>query len=218
MSLNEVENILINHTYLIYTTKSHLKMKKGKVCDRFRLIIPADNIPKDEEVYFVMLRILRHKFKSDEQTENKSAGFLCNEDSDVYLNHGKVFDCLGYSEKAETIVALEAKIKLLEHDKRLEKTNEYQSKGEYILDAEELKTHIDLETMIDIVDTLGFEVNRMHMFSLRDDERTPSAKIYSNGIYDFGSGYAVDIFGLVMDRLRISFPESLEYVNRFIRR
>ena len=217
MSIEEVQTILEHHRYLIYTTKSHQKEKKGVICDRFRLIIPAENIPKDEDVYFTMLRLLRYKFKSDKQTETKSAGFLCHDSDVLWLHDGRVFNCSGYADKAETIVALEAKIKILEDEEKAETRKNF--KQEYMtgLQAKDIKEMLDLETMIEIVDSLGIEVTSRGKCSIRD-ERSPSTQLYADGGYcDFGGDYG-DIFELVMKYLNISFRDSLEYVNQFIRR
>lgn len=217
MSIDEVMKMLEHHTYLMYTTKSHQKEKQGTVCDRFRLIIPAENIPKEEDVYFTMLRLLRHKFKSDEQTETKSAGFLCNSECTVIKQEKRVFNCSGFASKAETIVALEAKIKIIEDEQKQEVRSHFKTEHMFDLDVSVIKESLDLEIMIDVVDSLGIEVTRRGKCSIRE-ERSPSTQLYADGgVHDFG-GDSIDIFTLVMDRLHIDFKEAMKYVSSFIRK
>ena len=41
MTVDEMEFILSNYVYILYTTKSHQKEKNGIICDRFRVIMPT---------------------------------------------------------------------------------------------------------------------------------------------------------------------------------
>ena len=97
-SISDVLEILDGYNMLLYTTKSHQKEKQGIICDRFRLVLPSDNIPKDEDTYFVMLELLRDLFDSDKQTETKSAGFLGNRGAYTFVrDDGKNFNCISFS-------------------------------------------------------------------------------------------------------------------------
>lgn len=218
MTISDIQILLEHHTYLIYTTKSHQKDKHGLICDRFRLIIPAENIPRDDTVYFTMLRLLRHRFKSDKQTETKSAGFLGNSNAKVYKNKGRTFNCGAFADKAETIVALESKAKIIEQELKEEARKTYSQ--EFMstrVNVAEIKEQLDLEIMIEIVDSLGIEVTSRGKCSIRE-ERSPSTQLYADGgVHDFG-GDSTDIFGLIMDKTGISFRDSIDYVCQYLRK
>ena len=57
LSIAEAKNKFKRYAYLLCTTKSHQREKKGIICDRFRLILKAKNIPNGDE-YFKRIRNL----------------------------------------------------------------------------------------------------------------------------------------------------------------
>ncbi len=56
------------------------------------------------------------------------------------------------------------------------------------------------ENMASALMSLGYEISRNWQFTLRDGERTPSAKIYEDGgVYDFGSGWNGDLISVLQE-------------------
>jgi hypothetical protein len=184
------------------------------------LLLPSANIPKDEDIYFTMLEVFRSKIGSDKQVETKTGAFLCNSGCEKYYNFdGDIFDCSKVTDIARRLVDVRTRqreIKIAELGSKKESIS--QSNTTYKLDARDVKEMLDIETMIDIVDSLGISVTSKGKCSIREDERTPSTQLYSGGwVHDFG-GDSMDIFTLVMDRVNLDFPSAIKYVNEFIRR
>ena len=96
MSLQEVKNILVQYTYLIYTTKSHGKEKGGKIADRFRIIIPtATMFYVDNERHKEMMKNLADKLELidiDYATMNIDRLWFGSEDCEIYKNQGELLD------------------------------------------------------------------------------------------------------------------------------
>ena len=84
LSLAEAQKMFKRYKYLIGTTKSHQVSKKSVICDRYRLCLPAINIPRDKDIYFRMLSLLVPF--NDEQTEIGTGAFLGNDDAIIIYN------------------------------------------------------------------------------------------------------------------------------------
>jgi len=207
LPISEFQKMFKKYKYILGTTKSHQTEKKGIVCDRYRVIIPAINIPEDDDVYFRTIELLAPF--SDEQVLTLSCAFLGNDNAIIIRSDGKLIDMFKASVLAEEQIKeerLEKKRKTIDKDLM----PSYGSNS-----AEMVKEQITYEIAIDILESLGIEVVG-NKFSIRD-ERTKSIKIYKDGhCYDFGDGKAYDMFQVVMDREGISFPQAVRYCKNFI--
>lgn len=211
MSIDEARKLFNKYTYLIATTKSHQQEKKGTVCDRYRIVFPAINIPRDKDIYFKMLEQFASFVPCDKQASKSGGGFLGYFGCSHYYNEGIMFDCSLLAEQAKQMSVNEKKEKI-----KREMERKLSPDVDYALDVQDIKQELNMEIMTDIIDSLGYEVVG-NKFRLREDERTPSATIYKDGgIYDFGSG-GISIFDLVMMKKAIDFRESLQYVSKFIK-
>lgn len=207
ISIAEAQKMFKKYKYLIGTTKSHQKDKKGVICDRFRLCLPAINIPTDKDVYFKMLNILVPF--NDEQTEHSTGAFLGYDDAIIIYNDGKLIDCHNASILAEKQVVKEA-VKKIEIDKDL--MPDYNG-----LSFKDLKEQLTFESVVDIIESIGYEVIG-NKFKLREEERTASCTIRygSLNIVDYGGEFSGDIFQLLKEYNDMSFSEAKRYVRNFI--
>jgi len=79
-----------------------------------------------------------------------------------------------------------------------------------------VKSRLTQSLTKDIVESLGFEVNRQSKFMMRE-EQTPSASISSNGyIKDFGGDFAGDTISFVQYHNNCSFVEAINLVAPFV--
>ena len=212
-TIEEARDWFKEYTYLLYTTKSHQQEKKGIVCDRFRLVLPASNVPTGE-LYWAMMRELESLLPIDKQVNTPTGAFLGNSDAKVYTNMGKVYDCSPLLSMAQYRLSNEKKAKELKKRKRLENLEQQV----YTINVQDIKNYVEKEDVLEILDELGYDVNfRLGKFKLREDERTHSAKVYQNGyIYDYGSGWKGDILDIIQDRLGIGFRDSISYLQNYI--
>lgn len=211
MSLQDANKVFGRFMYLLTTTKSHRVLKGGVICDRFRVILPARNIPNNAELYFTMLDVMRGQIPAiDPQPNCKSGAFLGNSTAECYYNDGEIYDCTKAVEVAIYRLANENKIKEKLRDDRVQYT------GTYNLNVKDLKSTLKFEDIVDILETLGYEVEG-NKFKLRD-ERTPSCTIFNDcELNDFGGSFKGDIFDLLTQYKDMSFKDALNYVNNFIR-
>ena len=211
LSIEEAKQQFKAYEYLIATTKSHQKDKKGIICDRFRIIIPAKNIPAGEQ-YFDMMRILEDRFAFiDKQVNTKTGAFLGSFGCEHFYNSGMVFDCspiLKMVKPKEDITPRKNNI-------NIPKTQNY-NKG-IDLPIQDIKNRLTRETVADIVSYCGFEVNRQFKFKYRQGERTPSASISPELlIKDFGSDLSTDVIGFVQEVKSVDFKTAVEIVGGFV--
>jgi len=207
VTIHEFQSMFKHLKYILATTKSHQKLKHGKILDRFRVIIPAINIPTDNDVYFRTLEIL-FPF-SDEQVLTLTCAFLGTDNAIIIKNDGKKLDMFKASSLAEIQI----------EDERIEKKSKeidpdlMQSYGNN--DAETIKEQITYDIAREILESIGIEMD-CNKFSIRD-ERTKSIKLYDNGsAYDFGDGKHYDMFSVLMEREGMSFPNAIRYCKNFI--
>lgn len=210
LSVNEAKKMFADYKYLIYTTKSHQVDKKGKICDRFRIILASDNIPKGDK-YFVMMRVLEERMPFiDKQVNNKTGAFLGNFDCEYWYNNGKDFDCKRFLDAME-VDTERVKIKpapVLRNAEDVFKN----------IDVSKVTSALNRELVSDIVSSLGYEVNRQFKFRYRAEERTPSASINSGTnplIKDFGGSFEGDAIEFVREVKRCTFAQAVEYVARY---
>lgn len=212
-SIEQAKQLFKKNTYIIYTTKTHQKEKKGLTCDRFRIILPAKNIPQGE-LYFAMMEELANLLPIDKQVNTKTGSFLGN-DGEVYIKYGEDYDCSYLHSLAEYRLANKKKQVQLKEMKRLDNLRD----AVHTLNVNDLKNYLDEEDTLNIIHELGYEVNSWtRKFKRREDERTHSCKVYSQGYwYDYGSGEKGDVLDLIQEKHNIDFVESMKYVEDYLR-
>ena len=210
LSINEAMNIFRDYNYLIATTKSHQVDKKGVKCDRFRVIIPSDNIPRGED-YFKLTDMLEKKYPLiDKQVNTKTGAFLGFFNCQYWYNKGKNFDC---GELIENYNRLNNA--MLKESNHTPPTKQNYSQGEP-LPIEEIKSRLSRELIADIISSCGFDVNRKFMFKMRQDERTPSASIKEDGlIKDFGGDFAGDIIDFIIEVKGVDLKTAVEIIGGY---
>lgn len=206
MSIENAKNLFKEYEYFICTTKSHQKEKKGKVCDRFRVILKAINIPV-ADIYFDYMRQLELLFPFiDKQVNTKTGAFLGFANCQYWYNKGKDFDFEMLKPTTKKQIANKKQIKPLEL-----KEND--------LPIETIKTYLNRDIVAQIVESLGYQVDRNYKFKYRINEKTPSASINNSEnplIKDFGSDLSTDVFGFVEVVNQCSFKDSVSYVGSFV--
>lgn len=205
LSITEAKELFKEYQYLMATTKSHQKEKKGVVCDRFRVIFQSDNIPTGDD-YFYVTDFLEIKYPFiDKQVNTKTGAFLGFAKCEYWYNDGKLFDSQSALKN----------MKRIKQSQTAEKT-EYKE-PRHDLPIDQIKQSLDQETVSQIVESCGFEVNRNFKFKFREDERTPSASIRKDGyIKDFGSDMAGDAISFVQETKGLDFMASVAYVGGFV--
>ena len=206
MSIVDAKNLFKEYQYFICTTKSHQKEKKGKVCDRFRVILKAINIPVGD-TYFEYMRQLELLFPFvDKQVNTKTGAFLGFANCEYWYNKGKDFDFEILKPTQKKQVPIKQQIKPLE-----QKEND--------LPIETIKTYLNQDMVAQIVESLGYSVDRNYKFKYRLDEKTPSASISNSDnplIKDFGSDLSTDAFGFVEIVSQCTFKDAVRYVGNFV--
>lgn len=206
MSISEAKKLFQEYEYFICTTKSHQKDKKGKICDRFRVILKAINIPSGD-VYFDYMRQLELLFPFiDKQVNTKTGAFLGFANCKYWYNKGKDFDFEVLKPATKKQVAIKQQIKPVER-----KEND--------LPIEDIKLHLNRDVVAQIVESLGYDVDRNYKFKYRQEEKTPSASINNSEnplIKDFGSDLSTDVIGFVEIVNQCSFKDAVSYIGSFI--
>jgi hypothetical protein len=205
MSIQEAKDMFSNYTYLITTTKSHRREKKGLILDRYRIILPATNIPTGE-LYWNMLQLLSERIPMDIQVNNPTGAFLGNSEAINIYNEGEIYDCSSLIPLAEYRMVNKLKIKKIQVE--YEKTD--------TTDLKELKETLDRDIVKMILMDLGSEFTG-NKFKLRDDDRTPSAIVMDSGyIIDFGDrSQDGDIFDILHRKHDMNFNVSISFVKKY---
>lgn len=205
LTIDKAKEIFKCFKYFICTTKSHQKEKKGLVCDRFRIILPIINNPIGDD-YFSYMRNLEKMFSFiDVQVNTKTGAFLGFAKCEYWYNNGDLFD-----------MDILRPVSIKKVEKIINKQMPF---NEADIALESIKSSLTRETVAEIVNSLGFEVDRNFKFKYRQDERTPSASINNATnplIKDFGSDISGDIFYFVQKVNNLNFLESVDYVKRYI--
>ena len=207
ISISKIQSIFKKYKYIIGTTKSNMKLKKGVICERFRIIIPCINIPTDDDVYFRALELIAPF--NDEQTLTKTASFLGNSNATIIRNDGDILDLYKASILAKQQIDEEYREKVV-IDKDLVTYRGNNS-------IEELRELITADVVKEVLESIGIEFVG-NKCKLREEENTHSAKVYPSGyIKDFGcSESSGDVFKILQDKEDMSFSEALSYVRNFI--
>ena len=210
LPISSFQRMFSKYQYILATTKSHQQDKKGIRCDRYRVIIPALNIHSNADIHFRALELIAPF--SDKQVITKTSSFLGTSDCIIIRNDGKKFDMFKANELAENQLKEEEELARLKKSKQIDPDLRDARYGR--LNAETILDMVTHEVMIEVLESVGYEVVKGKI-SLRD-ERTNSTKVYSNSVYDFGSGKSHNIFGLLMEYHGFTFPDAIRYVNNYI--
>jgi len=82
---------------------------------------------------------------------------------------------------------------------------------------DEIKARLDADTVVSILESLGYRVNARRMFKLRPEERTPSASVSPQGyIKDFGGDFGGDVIDLLQEIHGMNLKDALSYVGGFV--
>ena len=103
-TLQVVQELLKDYTYVIHTTKRHqqlVEMEKGvfEKRDRFRIILPINyklDLSKDEYKEFMEGVQQWCPFELDTATFQRSRKWLCNDIAQTFVNEGELFDALPF--------------------------------------------------------------------------------------------------------------------------
>lgn len=207
LSILEAKEIFKEYQYLICTTKSHLVEKKGLSCDRFRVILQSEDIPKGDD-YFVFTRGLENKYPFiDKQVNTKTGAFLGFGGCEYWYNKGKLFKCTDIFEKQKYLDNL----KPVGYKKKEDNLNH-----ENNMEVQELKSNLNQERIADILNANGFDVDRNFKLKLRE-ERTPSTSISRDGLVkDFGTDFAGDVFSVLMEYRNMDFKTAVDEVKKYV--
>jgi len=205
ITIDDAKHMFQKYKYFICTTKSHRLDKKGLTCDRFRVILQSNDIPKGD-AYFDFTRELESLYPFiDKQVNTKTGAFLGHNGCTWWYNDGKLFECAPLLEISRARKVARENLKEIN-------IKEYEDDGE----VEKIKAGLSRERVADIVSSCGFDVNRNFKFKYRE-ERTPSASIKQDGyIKDFGGDLSTDAIGFVQEAKGIGFKEALNYVRNFV--
>lgn len=82
----------------------------------------------------------------------------------------------------------------------------------------DIKSQLDRNTVITILNSQGFNIPFKGNFRLRADDKNPSASISKNGllIKDFNGSFSGDIFDFLQTFCGMDFKEAKEYVKGFL--
>jgi len=95
-TLQEAIDLLQQYTYILYTTKSHQIEKNGKMCDRFRIVMPTItyfhvNNEQHSEMIKNIAEIIGLK-TFDVSTRNIDRLWFPNPNAEIYKNEGELID------------------------------------------------------------------------------------------------------------------------------
>lgn len=96
LTLEDAKNLFSGMTYLIATTRTHQKEKKGITCDRFRIILPTmSTFHLSPAVYSDMYMNVINSLgieEADTQCRNASRWYYGNQDGEYWYNEGELLD------------------------------------------------------------------------------------------------------------------------------
>ena len=96
LTLEDAKNLFSGMTYLITTTRTHQKEKKGVICDRFRIILPTmSTFHLSPRIYSDMYMNVINSLgieEADTQCRNASRWYYGNPDGEYWYNEGELLD------------------------------------------------------------------------------------------------------------------------------
>ena len=133
MSIEEMQTILTQYKYILYTTKSHKKDKNGIICDRFRVIIPTKtnfyvNPEEHKGLYENLSKVLEIP-SYDVATRNQGRLWFTNKEAKVIAkNDGELLDvrcCIPETEVSQHIIPNIENLEFDEADRRIAGMQKY---------------------------------------------------------------------------------------------
>lgn len=93
LSMDKAKSVFSDFCYVLATTKSHQKEKNGKVCDRFRIVIPCEtNIHLCKEDYKELMNDIITTYGADKACKDIARFYYGYENAEVFYNFGELFD------------------------------------------------------------------------------------------------------------------------------
>lgn len=211
LTIDEAKEQFKYYEYLLATTKSHQIDKKGLKCDRYRVIIPAKNIPRGDK-YFEIMRVLEDRFTFiDKQVNTKTGAFLGNFNCEHFYNKGVIFDC------SPLLKMIKVKKEIPQQQTNLKAPIRQNINIDNDLPIQDIKSRLTREIVADIISSCGYEVNRKFMFKYRQNEKTPSASISPDLLVkDFGSDLSTDAIGFVQEANNVDFKTAVSIVAGYV--
>lgn len=209
LSIAEFQRMFSKYNWVLGTTKSNMKNKKGIVCERYRVIIEVINPSSDVDVFFRAVSLIAPFV--DPQTLTMTAAYLGHDDAIIVYNEGKALDMFKANELAERQLENEA----------IDKASKYIDpdlvSGSGNNSLQMVKDSLTFDVVVDVLERVGYEVVR-NKFKLREDENTRSATISYKTltITDFGSGYYGDIIDVLVNYQQMSFRDAIRFVSQSI--
>ena len=134
MSIHNMETILEDYQYLLYTTKSHQKDKNGIVCDRFRVVMPTKTTfyvnPEEHKGLYENISKILEIPSYDIATRNQGRLWFTNNKATktIKKDTGDLLDvrcCIPETETAEHIIPNIENLNLDESDRRIAGMQKY---------------------------------------------------------------------------------------------
>lgn len=212
LTIVECMEKLIDYTFLITTTSNHQKEKKGKISDRFRILMPMINAPSDDKIYQECINIIGKHLQVDKQANIIGSAYLGNNGAEYAFNDGRSYDMMKVIQLAtESVIKAERAREL-----RLSMAKKNIDENTSLIDTIELKERMYVEDTVEIFYSLGIEVLGKNKVYMRD-ERSPSTQIYREGkLFDFGTHTSYDVFDVIQHHTGMSFKDSLNYVKNYM--
>jgi len=127
MSIPEMQEILSEYQYLLYTTKSHQKDKNGIICDRFRVVMPTKTTfyvdPEEHKGLYENISKVLGIPSYDVATRNQGRLWFTNPSGKtIRKDTGDILDvrcCIPETETSEHIIPNIENLDLDESDRRI---------------------------------------------------------------------------------------------------
>lgn len=106
LTIAEAKEKFSGFKYIIATTRSHQKEKHGVTCDRFRVILFADQVIESREDFRSLMQELTLMYGSDPACKDAARAFFTAPDCQVYENSGALFpiaDALAEARRKERV-------------------------------------------------------------------------------------------------------------------
>ena len=100
--ISVAQSLLSEYEYILHTTKSHQIEKNGKICDRYRILLPMSHTLKlNAEDYKAFMANIQEwlPFPTDTATFQRSRKWATNHEATFYLNNGELLDVLPFIPK-----------------------------------------------------------------------------------------------------------------------
>lgn len=133
MSIHDMQQILSEYQYILYTTKSHQKDKNGIICDRFRVVMPTKTMfyvdPEQHKGLYENISTVLGIPNYDIATRNQGRLWFTNPDGGVIAkNSGDLLDvrcCIPETETSAHIIPNIENLDLDESDRRIAGMQKY---------------------------------------------------------------------------------------------